>query len=195
MNYYDKVDTSLENATSNYDKLISLALGTAQSNKDEEKDAMLNKALLAEGFRPIITPDKQEMWIPKPKQPTDSIHPFQKSLTSMSPELLQQTYPFLQYAEKHFIPVAEQLVTGLNNQQISLQYFQEQLLALMQGGVDEAVKATGGHGKQGKGAIAESTSAEETAAIIRKEKNAFKMLTKVSDYAGNQYMNVEGGKK
>jgi hypothetical protein len=195
MNYYSEVDNSLENATSNYDKLISMALGTAQSNKDEQKEAAMNKALLAEGFRPVITPDKQEMWIPKPKVASDDIQPFQKSTASMSPELLQQTYPFLQYAEKHFIPVVEQLVTGLQNQQISLQYFQEQLLALMNGGVDEAVKATGGYGKQGKGAVAESTSAAETAAIIRKEKNAYKMLTKVSDYADNQYMNIEGGKK
>lgn len=194
MDYFSNIDEALSASTSNYQKLISRALGGAEANEDEAKDKAMNHALMVEGFRPIVTPDKQIQWVPKPKMPTQKIANHQKIVSSMSPEQLQSSYPFLQYAIKHFIPVVEELVTKVQNQDISLQYFQEQMLALMKGGTDEAVKNTGGNSAQGKGSISKSTSPESTAAIILKEKNTYKQLVSQSDYAKNNYTNIKGGK-
>lgn len=184
---YSDIMNALKQADADYSAHTSLALSAVQHSKDEAKDEAMNKALLAEGFRPFITPDKQEIWMPKPKVATDDIHAFQKSSGSMSGNLLMQTYPFLQYAVKNFLPVMDSLIEGVKNQDFPLQHLKEQTLALAQGGLDEAIKATGGLGKQGKGSIADSTSAKETAEIIMKEKNAYKQLIKVSDYAKNGY--------
>lgn len=194
MDYFNTVDEALQNATENSNKLMSIALGNANDKKEDQKEEGLNKALIVEGFRPIVTPDKQIQWVPKPHKPTDKLQSFQKAASSMSPELLQQTYPFLQYAEKHFLPVVDQLIDGLQNQTFSLQYFQEQLLALAKGGLQEAIKNTGGHAAQGKGSIADSTSAKQSAEIILKEKKAYEQLTSLSSYAQNGYANTSGSK-
>lgn len=194
MDYFNTVDEALNAATGNYSKLLNMALGESEESKNEAKDKAMNHALMVEGFRPIVTPDKQEVWIPRPKMPTDKIGNHQKMVSAMSPEALRNAYPFLQYAEKNFIPVVEQLVQQVQNQDISLQYFQEQLIALMKGGVEEAVKNTGGHSAQGKGSLAKSTSPEKSAAILLKEKNAYKQLITESQYAKNGFTNVKGGK-
>ncbi|HBV5677812.1 TPA: hypothetical protein MD163_004952 [Klebsiella aerogenes] len=194
MDYFSNIDEALSASTSNYQKLISRALGEAEANEDEAKDKAMNHALMVEGFRPIVTPDKQIQWVPKPKMPTQKIANHQKIVSSMSPEQLQTSYPFLQYAIKHFIPAVEDLVTKVQNQDISLQFFQEQMLALMKGGTDEAIKNTGGNSAQGKGSISKSTSPESTAAIILKEKNTYKQLVSESDYAKAGYTNIKGGK-
>lgn len=194
MDYFSNIDEALSASTSNYQKLISRALGEAEANEDEAKDKAMNHALMVEGFRPIVTPDKQVQWVPKAKMPTQKIANHQKLVSSMSPEQLQSSYPFLQYAIKHFIPIVDGLADSVQNQDISLQYFQEQMLALMKGGVDEAVNNTGGTSAQGKGSIAKSTSPEETAALILKEKNTYKQLIERSDYAKNNFTNVKGGK-
>lgn len=194
MDYFSNIDEALSASTSNYQKLISRALGEAEANEDEAKDKAMNHALMVEGFRPIVTPDKQVQWVPKAKMPTQKIANHQKLVSSMSPEQLQSSYPFLQYAIKHFIPIVDGLADSVQNQDISLQYFQEQMLALMKGGVDEAVKNTGGTSAQGRGSIAKSTSPEETAALILKEKNTYKQLIEQSDYAKNNFTNVKGGK-
>lgn len=193
MDFYSNVDEALNSELGNYEKLLSRALGSAEVDEDKAKDDAMNHALMVEGFRPVVTPDKQIQWVPKPKMPTQKIANHQKIVSSMSPELLQQRYPFLQYAIKHYIPVVEELVNQVQNKDISLQYFQEQMLALMKGGTDEAVKNTGGHSAQGKGSIADSTSAKESAALILKEKNTYKQLIEQSDYAKNDYLNVKGG--
>lgn len=184
---YSDIMNALKQADADYSAHTSLALSAVQNSKNEAKDEAMNKALLAEGFRPFITPDKQEIFIPKPKVATDDIYAYQKNSSSMSGELLMQTYPFLQYAVKNFLPVMDGLIEGVQNQDFSLQHLKEQTIALAQGGLEEAIKATGGHSAQGKGSIADSTSAQETAEIIMKEKNAYKQLIKVSDYAKNNY--------
>lgn len=194
MDYYSNMDEALNYAVNNYQKIVNRALSQAEQNEDEAKDKAMNRALMIEGFRPIVTPDKQVLFVPKPKMPTEKIANHQKIVSSMSPEQLQTSYPFLQYAIKHFIPVVEELVTKVQNQDISLQYFQEQMLALMKGGTDEAVKNTGGNSAQGKGSISKSTSPESTAAIILKEKNTYKQLVSQSDYAKAGYTNIKGGK-
>ncbi|WP_369136411.1 hypothetical protein [Klebsiella variicola] len=191
--YYQAADEALNAATGSYNKLMSIALGEAKDEKEEVSDKVKNAALLTEGFRPIVTPDKQIKWVPKPKQPSDALHTFQKMQASMSPETLREQYPFLQYAEKHFIPVVEELVQGLQNQTYSIQYFQEQMLALTKGGLKEAIDNTGGMSKQGKGSISNSTSAEETARLIMKEKNAYKQVVEMSDYAKGGMINMKGG--
>lgn len=193
MSYYNDVDDALQQVTTGHKSLIDIALGRAQEKKADDEDAVLNKVLMAEGFRPIVTPEKEVKWVPKKPQPTDVIKPYQKASTSMSPELLQQTYPFLQYAEQHFIPVVEQLVQGVQNQDFSMQYLQEKILEFMHGGLDEAIKATGGMKEQGKGSVADSSSAAQTAVTLHSEKQAYKALSKVSKYAKNGYTNVAGG--
>lgn len=192
MDFYSQVDTQAQNELSNYDKLMSLALGSAQDKKNEAKDEAMTKALIAEGFRPIVTPDKQIQFIPKKALPTDIIKPSQKLSASMSGELLQSTYPFLQYAEKNFIPVMEHLIQGVQNGDYSIQHFQEQTMALIKGGIEEAIKATGGVKAQGKGKLADSTTPEETMSIIMSEKQAYKDLIKQSQYAKNGYVSVGG---
>lgn len=184
---YSDIMNALKQADADYNAHNNLAISAVQNNKEQAKDEAMNKALVAEGFRPFITPDKQEIFIPKPKVATDDIYSFQKGSGSMSGNLLMQTYPFLQYAVKNFLPVMDNLIEGVQNQDFSLQHLKEQTLALAQGGLDEAIKATGGMSKQGNGSIASSTSAKETAEIIMKEKNAYKQLIKVSDYAKNGY--------
>lgn len=184
---YNDISQALKMANDDYNNALSVARGASQDRKNAVENEAKNKALLAEGFRPYITPEKQEIWMPKPKVATDDIMTYQKAASSMSPELLQQTYPFLQYAIKHFIPQMDSLVDGVQKQQFSLQFLQEQTLAMAQGGLEEAIKATGGHKAQGKGSIADSTSAKETADIIMKEKKAYEQLTKVSDYAEGGY--------
>lgn len=184
---YNDIAQALKSANDDYNNALSVARGASQDRKNDAKNEAMNKALLSEGFRPYITPEKQEVWMPKPKVATDNILAYQKAASSMSGQLLQQTYPFLQYAVKHFIPQMDELIKGVQNQQFSLQFLQEQTLAMAQGGLEEAIKATGGHSAQGKGSIANSTSAKETAEIIMKEKKAYEQLTKISDYAEGGY--------
>lgn len=184
---YNDIAQALKAANDDYNNALSVARGASEDRKNAQKEEMMNKALLAEGFIPYVTPDKQIVHIPKPKVATDDVFAYQKMTSSMSPELLKQTYPFLQYAEKNFIPQMEALIQGVKNKQFSYQFLQEQTMAMLHGGLDEAIKATGGMSKQGKGSIADSSSAKETAAILTKEKKAYEQLVKVSDYAEGGY--------
>lgn len=190
---YNDIQNALKQSNDDFNNALSAARGASQDRKQQAKDEAMNKALVSEGFRPYITPTKQEVWLPKPKVASDNILTYQKATASMSPELLLQTYPFLQYAVKNFIPNMDELIEGVQNQTFSYQYLQEMTLAMAQGGLEEAIKATGGHAAQGKGSIANSSSAKETAEIIMKEKKAYEQLTKVSDYAANGFTGVNNG--
>ncbi|HCT9982775.1 TPA: hypothetical protein OUD88_002865 [Enterobacter hormaechei] len=174
--YSEKINSALSQTQSNYDQLMSLALGSSQNNKHPQEEALKDKWLAAEGFRPVITPTKDIVWTPKPKQPTENLQNYQKGLNSVSPETLVKQYPFLQYAIDNYIPACDSLVQSVKDGDMSLQYLDEMVMVMIKEGLEEALKATGGMSAQGKGALSKSTSAEESAAIIMSSPNAAKQL-------------------
>lgn len=173
--YSTKIKEAIEAANSQYASLMNKATNTTEA-KHPEEEAMKNKWLLAEGFKPVITPEKEIKWIPKTKQPTEAIQNYQKAQNSMSPETLVQAYPFLQYAIKNYIPVVESLVKSVQSGDISQQYLSEMITKLTKEGITEAVKATGGDGKQGQMQIAKAASAKQAAAILGSSSTAVKQL-------------------
>lgn len=173
--YSTKIKEAIEAANSQYASLMNKATNTTEA-KHPEEDAIKNKWLLAEGFKPVITPEKEIKWVPKVKQPTEAIQNYQKAQNSMSPETLVQAYPFLQYAIKNYIPVVESLVKSLQSGDISQQYLNEMLTKLAKEGVIEAVKATGGEGKQGAMKLAKAADAKQAAALLDSSSTAVKQL-------------------
>lgn len=173
--YSYKVREAIESANSNYKSLMDIATNTTKHEAPEE-EAVKNKWLMAEGFHPVITPEKEIKWVPKPKHPTDVIQDYQKGTNSMSNETLVQAYPFLQYAVENYLPVVQSLVQSVQSGDMSQQYLNEMLAKLMKQGVDEAVNKTGGASKQGKMLIAKATNAQQAYEIISNSATAAKQL-------------------
>ncbi|OZU14470.1 hypothetical protein CCO48_02425 [Salmonella enterica subsp. enterica serovar Altendorf] len=173
--YSNQVKQAIESANANYSKLMDIATNTQQKEQPEE-EAVKNKWLLAEGFRPVMTPEKEVKWIPKPQHATDAIKNYQKGLNSMSNETLVQAYPFIQYAVDNYIPVVEDLVKKVQNGDHSQQYLNEMILKLMKEGVKEAVEKTGGNAKQGSMKIAKTSSAAQAAMLLSNSTSAAKQL-------------------
>lgn len=173
--YSYKVKQVVDDALSSYHKMLDMATDTPQKEQPEE-EAIKNKWLLAEGFRPVITPEKEVKWVPKPQHATDAIKNYQKGLNSMSNETLIQAYPFIQYAIDNYIPVVEDLVKKVQNGDHSQQYLNEMILKLMKEGVKEAVEKTGGNAKQGAMQIAKTSSAAQAAMLLSNSTSAAKQL-------------------
>ncbi|APY72376.1 hypothetical protein ZX68_000318 [Salmonella enterica subsp. enterica] len=173
--YSYKVKQVVDDALSSYHKMLDMATDTPQKEQPKE-EAVKNKWLLAEGFRPVMTPEKEVKWIPKPQHATDAIQNYQKGLNSMSNETLVQAYPFIQYAIDNYIPVVEDLVKKVQNGDHSQQYLNEMILKLMKEGVKEAVEKTGGNGKQGAMQIAKTSSAAQAAMLLSNSTSAAKQL-------------------
>lgn len=173
--YSTKVKEAIEAANSQYTSLMNKATNTTEA-KNPEDEVLKNKWLLAEGFKPVITPEKEIKWIPKVKQPTEAIQNYQKSMNSMSPETLVQAYPYLQYAIKNYIPVVEQLVKQVQSGDLSQQYLDENIAKLAIEGVAEALNATGGLSKQGKMELAKASSVEQSAQLINSSVSAISQV-------------------
>ncbi|WP_281080290.1 hypothetical protein [Klebsiella quasivariicola] len=173
--YSTKIKEAIEAANSQYASLMNKATNTTEA-KHPEEEAMKNKWLLAEGFKPVITPEKEIKWIPKTKQPTEAIQNYQKGMNSMSNETLVQAYPFLQYAIKNYIPVMEQLIKGVQSGDLSQQYLNEMIAKLAIEGIEEAINKTGGMSKQGQMQLAKASSAEQSAQLINSSSTAIKQV-------------------
>lgn len=173
--YSTKIKEAIEAANSQYTSLMNKATNTTEA-KHPEEEAIKNKWLLAEGFKPIITPEKEIKWIPKTKQPTEAIQNYQKGMNSMSNETLVQAYPFLQYSIKNYIPVVEQLIKGVQDGDLSQQYLNEMIAKLAIEGIEEALSKTGGLSKQGQMQLAKASSAEQAAQLINSSTTAISQV-------------------
>lgn len=168
-NYFKTYDAQMEQVNSQVNEWISSAM---QSGNSKREDAEKEKRLREEGFISYITPDKQEVWVPAPQAPTSAIQDYQKGFSSMSPETLREVYPFLQHAEKHFIPVIDELHDSVNKGEVSLQYVQEAIIKMILQGTKEAIDATGGMSKQGDSPVAKASSNAQAMAIYAKSPTA-----------------------
>lgn len=173
--YSNKVRQAIESANANYSKLMDIATNTQQTEQPQE-EAIKNKWLLAEGFRPVMTPEKEVKWVPKPQHPTDAIQPYQKSLTAMSNETMVEAYPMMQHAIKNYWPVVEHLAGEVKNGNMSLQKMIETILKLTYEGTSEAIKATGGMSKQGAMQIAKAANPADAAMILSSSPKAIGQL-------------------
>ncbi|MDO3814248.1 hypothetical protein PL222_00860 [Salmonella enterica] len=173
--YSNQVKQAIESANANYSKLMDIATNTQQKEQPEE-EAIKNKWLLAEGFRPVMTPEKEVKWIPKPQHATDSIQNYQKGLNSLSNESIVDQYPFMQYAIDNYVPVVEDLVKKVLNGDHTQQYLSEMIFKLKVEGIKEAVNATGGLSKQGNSKLGNSANIYQTAALLAKSPSAVKAL-------------------
>lgn len=172
-NYFKTYDAQMEQVNSQVNEWISSAMQSGNSNREK---AEKEKALHEEGFIKYVTPEMQDVWIPAPKAPTSAIQDYQKGFSSMSPETLREVYPFLQHAEKHYIPIIDQLHDQVNKGEISLQYVQEAIIKMILEGTKEAIDATGGMSKQGDSPIAKASSNAQAMAIYAKSPTAVKEL-------------------
>lgn len=173
--YSYKIKQAIESANDDYSKLMDIATNSNQKKQPEE-EAIENRWLLAEGFVPIITPQKEKKWVPKPKHSTDSIQNYQKGMNSLSNESIVALYPFMQYAIDNYVPVVGDLVSKVLNGDHSQQYLSEMLLKLKIEGIKEAVNATGGIEKQGNNQLGNSANIYQTAAILSSSPKAVKAL-------------------
>lgn len=190
--YNTDINNAISAAKAQAETLMSKALSqpiTKGGMSDEAKEV----ALVQEGFRPIVTPEKDVKWIPRPKPATSTIQSFQKGLSSMSIETLANRYPLLQYAEKNFHPVIDAIIEGVQKGDYSMQYLYEIIGKFTKEGISEAIKNTGGMKEQGKGMLANSDGAAESGAILANSVKAYKEIATLSKYAQNGYSDVTGG--
>lgn len=164
--YTNKIRDAIEAANSDYQKLMNIATDTPNT-KNPEEDAIKNKWLMAEGFHPVLTPEKEIKWIPKTPQPTEAISNYQKGANSMSNETLTKAYPFLQYAIDNYIPVVDDHIKGVQSGDLTQQYLNETIMKLIREGIKEAVESTGGYSKQGKMQVAKASSIEQAGSILQ----------------------------
>ncbi len=172
-NYFKLYDAQMEQVNSQVNEWISSAM---QGGNSKREDAEKEKRLREEGFVSYITPDKQEVWIPAPKAPTSSVQDYQKGFSSMSPETLRDTNPYLQYMIQHYIPVVDQLHDSVNKGEISLQYVQEAIIKMILEGTKEAIKNTGGMAKQGQSPVNKASSNAQAVAMYAKNPSAVNQL-------------------
>lgn len=173
--YSQEVKDALAQTKADLNKMMSVALGSS-SDKHPEDEAIKDRWLMSEGFKPIITPQKEILWIPNAPKPTEQIAGVQKGQNSMSNETLMQAYPFLKYAVDNYIPVVESLCSSVQAGDMSMQYLGEMVAKLMKEGVTEAVEKTGGSSKQGAMMLSKAASAAEAASIISSSSTAVKQL-------------------
>ncbi|ELP3919287.1 hypothetical protein QUQ16_000187 [Escherichia coli] len=173
--YNNQIKDAIEAANADYQKLMNMATNTS-TTKHPEEEAIKDKWLMAEGFAPIITPEKEIKFVPKPKHATELIQNYQKGQNSMSNETLTKAYPFLQYAIDNYIPVLDGDIQSLQNGDLSQQYLNENIMRLMKEGIKEAIEATGGYSKQGKMMVAKAANVAQAANILSNSTEASKQL-------------------
>ncbi|EPT9873092.1 hypothetical protein ACVTW2_000677 [Escherichia coli] len=173
--YNSKIRDAIESANADYSKLMAQATGTSTERHPQE-EMVKNKWLAAEGFKPVITPEKEIKWIPNIPVPSQRVDSVQKGQNSMSNETLIKAYPFLQHAVDHYIPVMEDLFNKYQEGDHSWQYLMEQASVFMKQGIKEAVESTGGMSKQGKMELAKAASVYESAELIANSNKATEQL-------------------
>ncbi|SXD86830.1 hypothetical protein [Klebsiella quasivariicola] len=194
INYHKDVNTALQNDSDNYSKWMSIAMG--DNDKSPMIDSAENKVLMAEGYRPVLKPNKEWEWVKPKKTPAELIAGYKKELASVSPQLFAQLVPALQYAQKNYLPILDKIVeqVGSADSNISEQYMMEQIASMAtQQGAKNAIEATGGMKEQLKGPLADSSNINQTASLVRSKANAYKYLNYISKYAQNGFENVSGG--
>lgn len=169
MSYSKIYDQQMEQVNARFNDWINQATSSYGSKAD---DAEKEKRLREEGFTSYITPEKQEVWIPRPEAPTSAIQDYQKGFSSMSPETIKEVYPMLQYVQENFFPVVDQLHDAVKNNEISLQFVQEKIIAMILEGTKEAIDKTGGMSKQGNSAVAKASSNAQAVATYAKSPKA-----------------------
>ena len=173
MSYSKIYDQQMEQVNARFNDWINQATSSYSSKAD---DAEKEKRLREEGFVSYITPEKQEVWIPRPEAPTSAIQDYQKGFSSMSPETLKEVYPLMQHVQDHFFPAIDQLHDLVTKNEISMQSVQEAIIKMILEGTQEAIDATGGNSKQGNSAVAKASSNAQAVAIYAKNKQAVKQL-------------------
>lgn len=173
MSYYSKYKGEIEKVNAQFQDWMNKA---TSSNDSDAENAEKEQRLKQEGFVSYITPDKQEIWVPKPHAPASVFQDYQKGFSSMSPETLKDVYPCLQYVESNFIPVVEELFQSASKNEISLQYVKEAITKLVLEGYKEAVEKTGGMDKQGNSPIAKASSDKQADAIYARSPKALSAL-------------------
>lgn len=194
INYRKDVNTALQNDGDNYSKWISYALG--EQNKSPMVDSAENKVLMAEGYRPVLKPNKEWEWVKPKKSPAELIASYKKELASVSPQLFAQLVPALQYAQKNYIPILDGIIDKVAdpNSNADEQYMMEQIVSMAtQQGAKNAIEATGGMKEQLKGPLSDSSNINQTASLVRSKASAYKYLNYISKYCQNGFENVSGG--
>lgn len=192
--YHQSINSALQESDNSYEKLMAIALG--QNNKNPMVDSAENKILLAEGYKPVLKPNKEWEWVKPKKTPADLIQNYQKVISSVSPELMSQLTPALQYAEKNYLPLIDRMVADIHDPSkgMSEQYLIEQIYNMTNGqGAKNAIKNTGGMKEQLVGPLAKSSDSNQTGALLRNSTAAYNYLNYVSKYAKNNFQDLSGG--
>lgn len=192
--YFQSINDALKSTGDNKQAWLNIANGTA--NKSPAQDSAENKILMAEGYRPVLKPNKQWEWVKPKKTPADLIQNYQKVISSVSPELMSQLVPIMQYMEKNYLPIIDRLAADVHDQKVgtSEQFMIEQIYNLTHGdNLKTAIKNTGGMKEQLVGPLAKSGDSSQTGSLLASSPRAAKYLNYVSKYAQNGFENVSGG--
>lgn len=192
--YFQSINDALKNSDDNKQTWLSIANGTA--SKSPMEDSAENKILLAEGYKPVLKPNKEWEWVKPKKTPADLIQNYQKVMSSVSPELMSQLVPVMQYYEKNALPMIDRMVQDVHDDKVGMseQYLIEQIYNMTHGdNLKTAIKNTGGMKEQMVGPLAKTGSSNQTGSLLASSPSAAKYLSYVSKYAQNGYTNVSGG--